>query len=214
MGLVLIGREHKVPPDDAVKALREAFGDEVFLEWMPNSRRWAVKRRVPWNEVEELARHGKITAADIEAHMEARYLEGHEDAGEALVLHAFTVQDPKTGEPVEPGPWLVEVLQRADTHRLPGGFRQALREVLEQRKKREQELDAWYKDQVEQAVEHFDPWLRQLPRMYYRENPIGKDKNRAGRTDGSGAEAQREAEGGGRGGEAAQGEGQGQGRTR
>lgn len=186
MGLIYTGTEHyRTPPEDAQRELQEAY-PELFYEWLPRAKRWAVKRRVPWEDVDRLAREGQIHQADIDAHREQRRAEGHMDDGDALVVHAFTVQGPD-GEYLEPGGYVIEALRRADTHRHPGGVRGALREVLQKEKEREAQLDKWYRDQIEQAVEYFDPWLRQNPRSpswQIKNNvPFGRDAQTKGESD-------------------------------
>lgn len=181
--------ERREPPPEAQRELQEAFPD-CFYEWMPKAKRWAVKRRVPWEQVDQLAKEGKITQADVDAYREMRQMDGLGDASGELIVHAFTVQNPETGEPIEPCSMVVEAMKRADTHRHPGGVRGALREVIERNKQRERELDQQMADAIEAAVDKYEPWLRQLPRMFYPD-PEAK-KNEQGHRADRGSEAARD----------------------
>lgn len=180
--------ERREPPPEAQRELQEAFPD-CFYEWMPNAKRWAVKRRVPWDQIDRLAKEGKITQEDIDAYREMRQMDGLGDAGGEIIVHAFTVQDPETGEPIEPCSMVVEAMKRADAYRHPGGIRGALKEVIERNKKREQELDQWITDAIDAAVEKYAPWLRQLPRMFYSDPEVLKKKNEQGHGTDRGGEA-------------------------
>ncbi len=169
--LILTNDKYRVPPADVERHLRDSFPD-CFLEWMPKIGRWAVKRRVPWEEVSQLIEQKKLSEGDVDAHRLDRWAEGHEDAGSHLIVHAFTVQDPNNGDPVEPGTWLVEAMKRADTRNPnahPGGVRGAVKELLARRRAEEDELDRLYKSQIDDAVEDRDYLFRQLPRMFYPE---------------------------------------------
>lgn len=175
---LLGGTDKRLPPADAERELRDAF-PELFYEFSPRIKRWTVQRRVPWEDVDRLASEGKLDRYDIEAHLLGRLAEGHRDPGYHLIIHAFTVQHPATGEPLEPGSWVVEALRAADTSRHPGGVRGALMDVLRREEERKAAIDASITDQIEQAVEHFSPWLEQNPRSpsWQFDNlvPFGRD---------------------------------------
>lgn len=178
---------YRQPPEDIERLLRSHFPD-CFLEWTPRIKRWAVKRRVGWDEVDRLVSEKKITEGDIFAHFQDRFQHGHQDAGSHFVVHAFTVQDPATGEPIEPGGWLIEALQKADTfsnRAYPGGIKAAIKDVLTKRRAEEDAKDAQYTNAIEAAVEDRDYLFRQLPRMAYPENIGGSDGNDGGNQDGS-----------------------------
>lgn len=177
--LVGVGEQRgKQPPPDAQRELQEAF-PECFYEWMPKAERWAVMRRVPTGEVDRLVSEKKVSEADIIAHLESRFQEGHRDAGPYIVVYAFTVQDPDTGEPMEPAGWVVETLRRIDTQNdqvYPGGVRQAVRDVLKRRKAAEETWDSMVQEAVEEAVEYRTDALEGTRHFAQPNNPFNKDK--------------------------------------
>lgn len=186
--LILFNDNYRVPPADVEQAIRESF-PECFLEWMPRAKRWAVMRRVPWESVDRLVGERKLTEADIQVHKLNRYEQGYNDQGPYLVIHAFTVQDPANGDPVEPGTWLVEALKRADTFsnkQYPGGIRGAIKDIIGKRKAEEAALDTLYKQRIDDAIDERDYLFRGLPRMAYPTNPIGGDNVGTGNSGSAG----------------------------
>lgn len=164
-------RGQPLAPVSAQQELEKEFPD-CFYEWMPRAKMWCVKRKVPWNEVEKLIAKGRLTEIDVARHLADRQKLGIFGAGDHMVVHAFTLRGP-TGEPIEPGTYVVEAMKKADTQKHPEGVRGVLKETIRATLQREAEVDAWYTDQVEQAVQHHDASLRGLPAMAYPNNPIG-----------------------------------------
>lgn len=176
--IITIGQDrdlYREPPGDVVRALREAF-PECFLEWKPRAKRWVVMRRVPQNDIDRLVSAKKLCEADIDAARMDRKLDGYDGDSESLVVYAFTVQDPVTGEYIEPGSWLIDVLRRADTQdgHVYENAQQALMAHINERKAEEAAKDVFWKDQIDQAVTHFEPWLMQNPRMFYPDQEKGR----------------------------------------
>ena len=152
------------PPADAQRELQEAF-PECSYYWMNACKRWGVQRKVPWHEVDDLVQRGLITEADIFAYVEQRFIEGYKDPGADFVVHAFTVQDPDTGEPLEPSSGIVEAMRKADTQQHPRGVMGAVKDSIDAAFRREAEVDAMIKDGIEQVIESWDYRLRQNPRI-------------------------------------------------
>jgi hypothetical protein len=170
-----------LPPPEAERELRREF-PECGYEWMPRIKRWRVIREVPWEEVEKLAARGLIGEIEIQQHLEHRRKLGFFGAGDYLVVHAFTVRAPDGGY-LEPGPYVVEALKKADTQRHPKGIRGLLKETIEAQLRHEEKLDAWYKDQIDEAVKHHDAALRGLPAEAFPVNPLAEGKENEQRSE-------------------------------
>lgn len=178
MGASLGVERGKLPPEGAQRELQEAF-PECFYQWIPRAQRWAVMRRVPTGEVDRLLGERKLSEADIIAHLEERFSQGFQDAGSHVVIYAFTVQDPDTGEAMEPGGWVVEILKRIDTQNgqnYPGGERQAARDVLKRRRAAEDSWDKMVEEAVDAAVEYRQDAFEERRHFAFQKNPLNKDK--------------------------------------
>lgn len=172
MSIIVGATGKRYPPAEEQRALQEAF-PECGYEWLPRAERWRVVRNVPWTEAARLIDSGQLTMEDVEAFLESRYMEGHLDPGDGIMVHAFTIQGPN-GEYSEPGSHVVEALKKADLHTDNRSARQIVQEHIKRTSEHEVSVFKAQTEAVEEAYELLDHRFRQLPRMHYPENPISQ----------------------------------------